>query len=486
MSTRTDPAIPIRLGAMVLLAVVVATPSNSQEDEEELEAERLLAKAMRACKAVNFRAADAAWKKVIDDFPDTFAAYEARERLEPNALLYVRPLEVNGPPERRIDVFVLAEGYQRKDQKAFLTQAELTARLFFQVKVFERYRGYFNFHAMHIASREEGVDVGEKQFDTALGAHQTAYSQGQVAVDRAAVRRYLDEDPRSEGLAIVVVRRGTLGTGGGGVAVVGGGAGNTVVHEWGHAFGMLLDEYTSDVGYRGGTPTGFNISDTDDPARVPWRHFLEADVNGVGVFPGGAGRSKGAWRPTARACAMASGASFCVVCREALVASIYGLVGPLDEAQPEPGWVELEDDAPPRFRVFPMPMSEKPALTVEFSLQRIAVTGAPSRGDSERAASSEGGPSRASIFDRASRRRPRWNLPEPGPLPGEAVEARRVRTEDRRIAFEPVLADLEPGDYRLHARVIDPVDWVLKTEWRNCMVETVDWDFTIPSVDEHR
>ena len=90
-------------------------------------------------------------------------------------------------------------------------------------------------------NREEGVDDERKKYDTALGAYRTSFSQGQVAVQRNSVRRFLDMDPRSESLAVVIVRLGTLGTGGGGVAVVGGGASNTVVHEWGHAFGMLLD-----------------------------------------------------------------------------------------------------------------------------------------------------------------------------------------------------------------------------------------------------
>jgi len=448
----------------VLATLLIAlTGSLLQPDTEAAE---LLAKAERAAERVNFIAADNYYRKILKEAPESEEALVARERLEENTLLYTRPVEVHGPHENRIDVFVLAEGFLRKDQKAFLTQAEVTARLFFQVPVFERYRKYFNFYAMHIASKEEGVDRGERDVDTALGAHQSRWSQGQVSVDHDAVRSYLSKDARNDRLAIVIVRRGTLGTGGGGVAVVGGSASDTIIHEWGHAFGLLHDEYTSDVGYTGEAPSGFNISNTKDREKVPWKHWLEAREKSVTIIQGGAGRATGVWRSTGKPCAMARGSSFCVVCREALVASIYGIVSPLDEVRPEQEEVAIGPKESCHFQVVPMEVSSKPYLSVEFFLEpppAVEDDRPEGRRDAKRS--------------RILQLRPRWAKQEEPPPRGTSIKPKRIKLGDKRTAWQVTLASkaLEPGHYRLHARVTDPTPWLIKEEWLPCLSESHSW-----------
>jgi hypothetical protein len=293
------------------------------------------------------------------------------------------------------------------------------------------------------------------------------------------VRDYLAKDERSERLAVVIVRRGTLGTGGGGVAVVGGGAGNTVIHEWGHAFGMLLDEYTSDVGYEGDAPRGFNISDTKDPEKVPWKHWLEAGEKGVTIIPGGAGRATGVWRSTGKPCSMSRGSSFCIVCREALVANIYGIVSPLDEVRPQEEEVEIGSDESCDFQVVPMEVAAKPDLEVEFFLESL------SEEDGDVQASGEGAslpvtrkPGRQ---ERIIRLRPRWARQPEAPLTGRSIKPKRIRLPDKRTTWQVTLAsaELEPGEYRLHARVTDPTTWLIKKEWLPCLSETHTWSVRV-------
>src|SRR6185436_1254844 len=132
----------------------------------------------------------------------------------------------------------------------------------------------------------------------------------------------LNQCPEAEGLAVVFVRSGHLGTGGSGVAVLGGREDDTVIHEWGHAVGDLDDEY-SDQQHRGKAENGINVSGTGDPKRVPWRHFIEAGVPGIGVYEGAAGMQRGAWKPTTGGCVMEHGRYYCPVCREAMVLAIY-------------------------------------------------------------------------------------------------------------------------------------------------------------------
>ncbi|MFG0318206.1 MAG: M64 family metallopeptidase, partial [Planctomycetota bacterium JB042] len=269
---------PTPLSLLVAL-VIVSSPAPAEEVDD------LLAKAEAAGEAGRYGKADSLYRKIVEEAPGSEAARIAEERLAPNAWLRTVDLEINGDPDNRIDIFVLGDGYTRepKFQKLFDQGARETLKYFEQAPVFRRYRKFMNFHAMNIASHEDGVDARGKDYDTALGAYESGASQGQVAVRHQDVARWLRLDPRAEGYAICLVRLGTLGTGGGGIAVIGGVPSNTVIHEWGHAFANLLDEYTSDVGYTGPAPRGINVSNTDDPDLAPWKHWLDARKKGVGM-----------------------------------------------------------------------------------------------------------------------------------------------------------------------------------------------------------
>lgn len=462
------------------------------------DAATLLARARQSADAARYPAADALYRKIVATFPTSAEADEARDRLEPNTLLRVVDLEQGGPPENRIDVFILGDGYLReaKYQRQFDGAAAGAVKYFQQAPVHKRYFGFFNFHAMNIASAEDGVDNERKQFDTALGAHESGASQGQVAVDQELVMRYLARDPRSDGYAIVIVRLGTLGTGGGGVATIGGGPSNTLIHEWGHAFADLLDEYTSDVGYTGPVPRGHNVTDEHNPATAPWKHWLDADTKGVGLFPGGAGRSQGAWRACASGCAMNSGPSFCLVCREAVVANIYGTVSPLDDATPHATPLRLTAEQDLAIDVIPMVVATDPQLEVTFSLEPTqeafeaqASTGTAS-GDldpaggfvnpfltvDEPAGSGSGG-----RWGRGSAGR-RMGKTADSPLPGTPLKAQRVRRPDQRFAFRTTLRarDLAPGRYLVHALVRDPTPWLIKPEWLPLLSERRTWKLVVP------
>lgn len=476
----------------LLMILAAALPAAG-----DFDAGKCLEKAFKLADAGNYSGADSQYRKILKEAPESKQAEVARRRLEPNALLRVRELRISGDPERRIDVFVMAEGYKRdkKYQRLFDQGAQETLKYFSQAPVFRRYASYFNFHAMNIASREDKVDRRGEDFDTALGAFESGASQGQVAVRHQEVMRYLAEDPRSEGYAVVIVRLGTLGTGGGGVAVVGGVPSNTVIHEWGHAFGRLLDEYTSDVGYTGKTPVGFNVSDSPDPEKAPWKHWIEAGTKGVGVFPGAAGRSKGAWRGTASGCAMNRGPSYCLVCREAVVAQIYGQVSPIDESTQTERVLLVEKGAPVTVQVVPMAVAGAPSLKVEFALEESQVVFQPDPEVPDRPSGNggggddlgatgtawddfeDGGQGSGSSGRRSWRRPSRFGKQPDPPLTGTDMRMARARTEDRRTAFQVTLksGDIAAGSYLLRARVKDPTDWVIKPEWTPLLTEMRTW-----------
>ncbi len=322
-------ALPV---AAALLSLPLALAAQSKR---ETAAATALAAAMELVEKGQFAAARAAYRQVVVRFPGTGAAIVAEQRTQPNGFLGWACLVENGPSRNRVDVVVMGDGYTLEQQNSFADFAKSVPDVFRNHKVLGEYFAYHNFARAHAVSREAGMDGFGREYDTALGGHLVETIQGHVAVDGRRVRAALDELPEHDGLAVVFVKRGTHGTGGGGIAVLGGRDDDTLVHEWGHAFGGLGDEYDGSTGPRGAVGRCANVSDSDDPAKVPWRHFLDADVPGVGVYRGADGRLDGAWKPS-NLSAMSGGVIFCPVCREQLVLRIYSLVDPIDACEPAP------------------------------------------------------------------------------------------------------------------------------------------------------
>lgn len=116
-----------------------------------------------------------------------------------------------------------------------------------------------------------------------------------------------------------------------------------VTHEaGGHGFGRLLDEYryyysTIPASYinslnywRGGDPWyfGANLSDTNDPNSVHWKHYINnAAYPGVDLFEGGYLYEYGIWRPEHNSCMNDNILYFNTPSREAIVRRIKKAAG---------------------------------------------------------------------------------------------------------------------------------------------------------------
>lgn len=319
----------ITLAAWILLALAGA----SAEDE----AFAALDKAEKLARGGKYAEAHNAYERLAKKFPDTEAGRIAARRSTPSAFLGWDYVVENGPSSNRVDVVLMGDGYEIDHLKAFAKFAADIPPLFDRQPTFREYRRYLNFVRCDLVSAQDGVDGFGRDYDTALNAKTGDTYAGHVVIDRASVQTTLAELPEHDGLAICFVKNGVLGTGGGGYATIGGRNFTTTVHEWGHAFGLLGDEYdTEQSAHQGATGRAANVSDTPDPALVPWKHWLDAKHPSVGIYEGAAARRKGAWKPTVSGCTMQSGERFCVVCQEQLVLRIYAFVDPIDGTTPEP------------------------------------------------------------------------------------------------------------------------------------------------------
>jgi len=449
--------------------------------------------------------------RLIDKYPDSLYAAEAADRSEPNAFLGIRAMGPTGPSERRIDVALMGDGYRIKKQKRYDEHCEGQLKVLLGEELYEVYRPYFNFWQFNLASEDKGVDEptppeadeelnkrrrgrhkkkAAKQFSTALDC-KAAGPQGQVWANPRRVWHYLQYLEDNDGLVIVFAQMGRLGMGGMGIATTG--PRGVVVHEFGHAFIGLLDEYANNPGAPRGALRAANA--TTDPKHPPWQHFLDAHYKGVGVYEGGATYKKGVWRP-APGCAMNSGGGspYCPVCREAGVLRIYERVSPIDQAWPAEDTIRITAgvDKLPAFSVLPMqPAGHKLKVRWILGAATPVTTSAGQEDDDtgagdeqldpfekrlrrlrrlrERAGKGGGGPRMPIGFRRSRRMRARGTAGTPLPKGSTLRSGPKKKKGVGRVNMPRLPRELDPGRYVLTVIVWDPAKpkgakrpWVLK------------------------
>ncbi|MCG3136008.1 MAG: hypothetical protein HMLKMBBP_03795 [Planctomycetes bacterium] len=465
----------------------------------------LYRKAIELQKKGKWKDAQAAFRDVLKKFPDSVHKYDCEQRGGDNCYMGTVKIHESGPPSRRIDVTVMGDGFQvdDKSQKQEEEWANLCLSVLWSEASFEEYKDYFNYYYVRLVSKDEGVDKVETEeerkkreeknrkrskdkpapnnFSTALDC-KAAGPQGQVLADRDLVYHWLgyaNNDVNGcadDALVIAFAKFGQLGMGGGGVANVGRPDKSVTVHEFGHAFVGLLDEYANNPG-----PPGYAVrapNATSDPKVIPWQHFLDKKVDGVGVHEGGATFKQGVWRP-APSCAMnAAGATgFCPVCREASVLRIYSYVSPIDTAKPDPltEIVCVEGD---KIELKLEPMRPRTHdLAVEWTWDRVPDSEPGPEPPKSSGSTTDGGGYEFDHWDAGGRARSRnhaiYDFPVFGaPLPKEYV--RQEKDGKRTVRHVLDVSKLERGRYMITARVTDPTPWVLKDP-KHLLEERVTW-----------
>ena len=228
---------------------------------------------------------------------------------------------------RCIHVAYVAEGYQQHEMGTFLEDCKIAMEALFQHEPFRQMQDRFNMIAVMSPSAESGVSEPGKGIwkSTALGAHfDTFYSERYLTtLHLKKMNDILAGTPYEHIIVLVNGER----YGGGGVYnsytltdAHGPSFRPVVVHEFGHSFGGLGDEYP----YGDDDPMYF-------PDTEPWEPNLTTkhDFNGkwenlvkekkAGLIEGGGYLTKGVWRGFDN-CRMRTNEEpeFCLVCQQAL------------------------------------------------------------------------------------------------------------------------------------------------------------------------
>lgn len=254
-----------------------------------------------------------------------------------------------GPSSNRVDIVFLGDGYTAPQMSDYATEVNGMLAYLMAEQPFTRYANFFNAHRVDLVSSETGADDPTAGIyrDTALDASyrfdgQTqrllyiSESKASTAIANALAGSGIAADIRS-----VSVNASQYGGGGefGTYAVYSAGNANgreVQIHEIGHSFGWLNDEYVDTAYYPGsypGTEDQFaNSTTTTDPVGHKWAAWLgETDPTGDTIgFYEGSGWATGIYRSTPDSAMRGLYEPFNAVSREELILRIYECVDPMD------------------------------------------------------------------------------------------------------------------------------------------------------------
>ena len=193
----------------------------------------------------------------------------------------------NGSPASKLDLLMLGEGYAEKDLPKFHADVKKLAALLFSYEPFKSRRSDFNVRALDLASSESGVLRPDSKIfrRTPLSVQYGIFGSERYVLtyDDRALREAASAAPY-DFLEILV---NDARYGGGGIfndqataAVDSSWAEYLFVHEFGHHFAGLADEYYgSDVAYETGgarpEPWEPNVTALTDPQTLKWRDLVE-------------------------------------------------------------------------------------------------------------------------------------------------------------------------------------------------------------------
>ena len=193
------------------------------------------------------------------------------------------PILINGPSAQKVDLLILGDGYTQDEMPKFEADARRLSDHLFKVSPFRERASDFNVWAIAVATRESGVTRPSTGIHHAskLGTRYDIFGSERyvLTTDNRALREIAQYAPYE--FIEILVNNDTYG--GGGIygqfstaAASNDWANYLFVHEFGHHFAGLADEYyTSPVAYQSSSarlePWEPNVTALLNPAQLKWK-----------------------------------------------------------------------------------------------------------------------------------------------------------------------------------------------------------------------
>ena len=252
----------------------------------------------------------------------------------------------SGEPENKVDIAFIAEGYTRDQMEKFLKDANRIGDYFLSQEPYSEYKDHINFYAIESASEESGVEVpGQRIYvNTDIGSNFYTFDMDRYLTSSNTKEVYDIAANVPYDVIFILVNSKIYGGGGFynhfGESTVDNYFSNIVsIHEFGHTFAGLADEYyTSEVTYSDFYNTKVEPWEPNITTNVDfgskWKNLVKKGIpiptpreekyqNDVGMFEGGGYVAKGVYS-SMMDCRMKSNeaAGFCPVCQQAIIRMI--------------------------------------------------------------------------------------------------------------------------------------------------------------------
>jgi len=273
-------------------------------------------------------------------------------------------LQYQGTANNMVNLVILGDGYTKDQLDDYAADSKQFTNYFFSIEPFKQYSSFFNVFAIRTISEESGATHDCKaddcvHGDTDLGKYPRRYNKFTrdhavpvthpktifgSSFDNGGLHRLVvpqKNDLIEEVLkthipnftqVVILVNSPFYGGSGGkwATSTVNFKSNDIAVHEIGHSFAQLADEYWAGNQY---AIESVNRSQTADVNTVPWKYWLGKD--GVGIYSyGGKGSPSNWFRPHEYCKMQYLVAPFCPVCQEQFVASIKQKSNPFIAVKP--------------------------------------------------------------------------------------------------------------------------------------------------------
>lgn len=197
----------------------------------------------------------------------------------------------NGEPSQKVDLLILSDGYTAGEKNKFHADVERLVKVMFETEPFKSRKKDFNVRAMDVASAQSGISNPRKDIwrKSALGLSFNSFDSDRYVLTYE--NKNLRETAANAPYDALILLANDRKYGGGGIfnlwATVTADAepaSYVFVHEFGHSFAGLGDEYyTSPVSYENFTapstePSEPNITALLDPKNLKWKHLVSKDT----------------------------------------------------------------------------------------------------------------------------------------------------------------------------------------------------------------
>jgi len=267
-----------------------------------------------------------------------------------------------GDPANRVNVVIMGEGYTESELIDFRWQVRSLVRYLLREEPFNEYQNYFNFYRIDVISNESGIDRPHREefVDTALDGWESLTGPCTIWVHRDKVALAAEDIP-APAIAddiFVLINDSSAGACATNkyLLVPGGFSHNrTALHEFGHEFAYLYDEYEFGEGINGREEPWYpNVTIQTERDKIKWNHWIDPETllptpespwpepmtDIPGIYQGTA-LGADTYRSTERSIMRDSRSSFHSVHKEVIVLTIYNRVSQIETFSPAEGEITL-------------------------------------------------------------------------------------------------------------------------------------------------